>query len=215
MKTLGRYINEALIKKDTKIDEYKYHPKNIRELQNLIKKLVDDRGVNARLNDIDTSAITNMNYLFTNAFGPSNKILQQLNVDVSDWDVSNVRNMEGTFSGLMSFNCDISNWNVSEVRNMTNMFSGCKLFNRNLGRWNIIHVNYIGGMFYGCKKFTGDGLENWKPNRCDDFRSMFRDCTKFKANLENWKIKKDARLDDMFTNCKSILKKNRPSWYKE
>jgi surface protein len=213
MKTINNYINEALIKKDTKIDEYSYHPKNIVELQNLIKKLVDDRGINANLNDIDISQIKNMNYLFTNAFGPSNKILQQLNVDVSEWDVSNVRNMEGMFSGLMNFNCDLSNWDVSEVRNMTHMFRYCKLFNQNLGSWNIVHVNQMACMFLGCDNFIGDGLENWKPNRCNDFRSMFRDCTKFKANLENWKIKKDAKLDYMFSNCKSIAKKNRPSWY--
>lgn len=217
MKTIYSYINEKLIlNNQSKLQpKYKYYPKNTGELKHLIKKLVIDRGPNADLNDIDVSQIKNMNNLFIDALGPFNKIIEKLNVDVSKWDVRNVRNMEGTFSGLTSFNCDISKWNVSEVRNMRHMFNGCTLFNQNLGSWNIIHVNKMCGMFYKCSNFEGNGLENWIPYRCDDFRSMFRDCTKFKANLENWKIKKNAKLDNMFTNCRSILKKNRPSWYKK
>lgn len=213
--TLCHYVNERLtLNSQSKLQpKYKYYPKNIGELQHLIKKLIVDRGLNANLNDIDVSQIKNMNNLFINALGPFNKILQKLNIDVSKWDVSNVRNMEGTFSGLTSFNCDISKWNVSEVRNMNHMFRDCKLFNQNLGSWKVIHVNQMCGMFDGCSNFEGDDLEKWTPNKCEDFRSMFRDCTKFKANLEKWKIKKNSKLDNMFTNCRSILKKNRPSWY--
>ena len=46
------------------------------------------------------------------------------NQDISNWDVSNVTNMESMFSGAIAFNQSISSWNVSNVTNFTNMFTG-------------------------------------------------------------------------------------------
>ena len=42
-----------------------YHPENRDELKYLIDKLIEKRGLEADLNDIDTSSITNMRLLFT------------------------------------------------------------------------------------------------------------------------------------------------------
>ena len=65
MKALKLYIKEALhINKDTKGDYYNYHPKTKDELNELIEKLIEERGKNADLNDIDVSAITDMSYVF-------------------------------------------------------------------------------------------------------------------------------------------------------
>ena len=43
------------------------------------------------------------------------------NGDISQWDVSNVKNMYCMFHGS-KFNRDISQWDVSNVENMNNMF---------------------------------------------------------------------------------------------
>ena len=75
MKQLNTYINEALIKKDTKIDKYTYHPKDAAELRSIIEELLDERGKDADLNDIDTSAIKNMSWLFED--------LDPHNIDIS------------------------------------------------------------------------------------------------------------------------------------
>ncbi|MHA8050333.1 BspA family leucine-rich repeat surface protein [Aquirufa sp. ROCK-SH2] len=43
---------------------------------------------------------------------------------------------------LMSIiNSDISNWDVSKVRNMTNMFAYNNVFNQNLSKWSVKLVN--------------------------------------------------------------------------
>ena len=39
MKQLNNYISEALIKKDTKIDKYTYHPKDRDDLISLLEQL--------------------------------------------------------------------------------------------------------------------------------------------------------------------------------
>jgi hypothetical protein len=43
---------------------YNYHPKNKEELKDIIKQLLDKRGPDADLNDIDTFKITDMSHLF-------------------------------------------------------------------------------------------------------------------------------------------------------
>ena len=40
------------------------------------------------------------------------------NENINDWDVSNVKNMEGMFEGCLKFNQPLDKWNVSKVKNM-------------------------------------------------------------------------------------------------
>ena len=52
----------------------------------------------------------------------------KFNGDISEWDVSNVKNMAWMFASS-AFNQDISNWDVSNVLYMNNMFDDCPLKN--------------------------------------------------------------------------------------
>ena len=125
MKTLKLYITEALhINKNTNGNYYNYHPKTKSELKDLVKKLIKERGENANLNDIDTSAITDMSYVFYNS---------KFNGDISEWDVSKVENMAYMFSSS-KFNGDISKWDVSKVTNMDNIFDWSPL-KKNPPKW--------------------------------------------------------------------------------
>ena len=67
---------------------------------------------------------------------------------ISDWDVSNVNNMQGMFYYTQSFNQDIGDWDVSNVTNMEGMFSYAQSFNQDIGDWDVSNVNNIEGMFY-------------------------------------------------------------------
>ena len=113
MKQLNNFIYEKLkINSNTKINNYKYHPKDLNELKELVKKLIKERGLEADLNDIDTSEITDMEKLF---------YASKFNGDISEWDVSNVENMYKMFT-RSKFNGDISSWNVSKVEKNFAMF---------------------------------------------------------------------------------------------
>ena len=127
MKNLKDIILERLhINKDTgnHYHNYNYQPKTCKELTELVKKLVNERGNDADLNDIDTSKITDMNYIFYNS---------KFNGDISEWDVSNVETMESMFSNS-NFNGDISNWDVSNVKDMSYMFGESPL-EKNPPKW--------------------------------------------------------------------------------
>ena len=53
----------------------------------------------------------------------------KFNGDISQWDVSNVRDMSHMFA-RSNFNGDISKWDVSNVEYTKGMFMGCPLENK-------------------------------------------------------------------------------------
>ena len=124
MKSLAEYIQEKLVIKKNKTPDYKYFPKTKEELREIIEQRIESEGKNVDLNDIDTSKITDMEFMFYNA---------SFNKDISNWDVSNVENMGYMFQSSY-FDKDISKWDVSKVKIMDGMFSDSPLEN-NPPKW--------------------------------------------------------------------------------
>ena len=145
MKSLKSYIQEKLIiKKSTAKNNnisYKYFPKTKEELKAIIEKRIKKEGNEVDLNDIDVSKITDMSSLFEGINFKGN---------ISNWDVSNVEDMQFMFRGCKAFNCDISNWDVSGVTNMYQIFSGCTKFNQDISSWNVLNVKDKDNMFHSC-----------------------------------------------------------------
>ena len=117
MKSLTKFVQEMHVNK-IKRNKYKYFPKTKEELQDIIKQRIEQEGNEVDLNDINVSKITDMSQLFENT---------NFNGNISDWDVSNVKNMGFLFSGLSDFNDNVSNWDVSNVVDMRYMFYNCSL----------------------------------------------------------------------------------------
>ena len=105
---------------------YSCQPKTKDELKNIIKDRISKEGLNCDLNDINTSLIDDMSWLF---------YYSKFNGDISNWNVSNVKYMHGMF-GNSNFNGDISRWDVSNARDMTGMFANSK-FNQDISKWKI------------------------------------------------------------------------------
>ena len=95
-----------------------------------LKKIIRTCSVDADLNYLDVSNITNMSCLFYGS---------EFIGDISEWNVSNVADMEGIFR-RSKFNNDISKWNVSNVTDMIYMFSKSK-FNSSIKDWNLVKCN--------------------------------------------------------------------------
>jgi surface protein len=97
------------------------------------------------ISDWNTSRVTNMGFMFYQAF----------NQDIGQWNVSNVTNMRGMFHGASQFNQDIGQWNVSSVTNMGYMFHGASQFNQDIGQWDVSSVTNMGWMFEGATSYRG------------------------------------------------------------
>ena len=142
MKSLQQYIQEKhVIKKRNNLFDYKYFTETKEELIDIVLKRIKKEGKEVDLNDIDTSNITDMSYLFS---------VLDFNGDISKWDVSNVTNMSNMFYRCESFNQDISNWDVSKVISMWGMFCGCKDFNQDISSWDVSKVKDMRYMFDYC-----------------------------------------------------------------
>ena len=64
MKSINQYIQEKLMIKKRKIVHHKYFHKTKKELKDLIKKRIVQKGNDVDLNDIDVSKITYISGLF-------------------------------------------------------------------------------------------------------------------------------------------------------
>lgn len=105
------------------------------------------------LTKLDTSRVTDMSYMFGWAgMGSSDFSIK----GVENFDVSKVTSLEYTFAYVAkeapNFSIDISNWNVSNVRNMRQTFSGIgynasTISLGDLSKWDVSNVTDMYGMF--------------------------------------------------------------------
>ena len=149
MKSLISFINEKLHVSNYKEKGFEYQPKNKSELMQIIRNIIQKEGNECNLNSIDLSNIEDISFLF---FG---KDLKQFDGDISKWDVSHIKNMEGLFY-YSEFNGDISDWDVSNCDNLACMFEKSK-FCGNINNWKIKDTADLEGIFHACP------LENHPP----------------------------------------------------
>lgn len=96
-----------------------YHPQNRDELVELLK----DESI--KLDSIDTSAITDMSFLFANMFDYwCDEFAPHMQT------CKNTAGKQKDFSG-------IETWDVSNVTNMSGMFDDARLFKQNLDSWKV------------------------------------------------------------------------------
>ena len=195
MKRLNEFIFEKLDNKE----QLSLQPKTRAELDKLLKVLIEERGFDADLNDIDVSNITDMSELF----GTGKRYLVKFNGDISKWDVSNVTNMSWMFNNckFTGENGDISNWDVSKVKDMTGMFF-CSLYNNGLSNWKIDSLTSMDRMFFGCA-FTGENgdISNWDVSNITNMKNMFCQ-SKYNGDLSKWDVSKVKDMSSMFSGSK-------------
>ena len=145
MKQIAEYLlSKTKIEKDNRI---RANDNNIRKL---VRAELLNQGPNANLNHIDVNEVTDMSFLFC-ARTLNDKCLgfeyDNINPDISQWDVSNVTDMKYMFYHCEQFNRNISKWDVSNVTNMEYMFYRCKKFYQDLHDWNAENVKSYSCMF--------------------------------------------------------------------
>ena len=99
----------------TQETSYEYFPETKEELKEIVRMEIEKQGgVDVNLNMIDMSKITDMNIMF-------NKYTSLQNLDVSGWNVSNVKYMNGMFNGCKSLDTDTTMWKI-RTNNIDNMY---------------------------------------------------------------------------------------------
>ena len=117
-------------------DYLDYEFEKTHTLKKLIERIIEKRGNECDLNDIDVSNIKKMNYmgvmgikgLFENS---------DFNGDITGWNVSNVESMRHMFFCAESFNQPIKGWSnkLYKVIDMKSMFCYATSFNQDISGW--------------------------------------------------------------------------------
>ena len=206
MKTLTKYLNEKLVIFPSQVYEklvvnknyknpYTCVPKTFDELRKIINDRYDKLGPGTKDNPIDFNDvnISNIDSFYNDNINIG--IFQRSKfeyIDISDWDVSNVKNMVGMFYRCKQLKSigDISDWDVSNVKDMSVMFYSCEQLKSvgDLSNWDISNVEYMSSMFYMCKQLKSVG------------------------DLSKWNVSKVNYMNNMFDNSGII---NIPKWYKK
>ena len=153
MKTLNQYIKEKLIINKDYHDD-KIVVKSFDELRKIIEDRYDKLGPGTEQNPIDFNDINVSNlYSFCNDKGIGIFEYTKFKyIDISDWDVSNIKSMRGMFylCKKLKYVGDISKWNVSKVESMISMFDHCKTLTSvgDLSNWDVSNVKYKSYMFH-------------------------------------------------------------------
>ena len=138
-------------------------PKTKKELRQILKGRISIEGPDCNLNDIDTSLITDMSFLFYKS---------SFNGSISNWNVSNVKEMTAMFRSS-EFNGDISNWDVSTVESMEAMFAFSK-FDGDISKWDTSKVTNMYWMFAG-SEFNKD-ISDWNIRKDCVVVNIFLSC---------------------------------------
>lgn len=141
MKNISIYIIEKL-KINHDVNNYTCCPETKDELADIIIDRVKQNGIrhmfNGNLNDIDVSKITDMSGLMNQANNKSEINIKRRigNIDISGWDVHNLKTAQSMFMGCPFFNCDLSNWDIRNLENASAMFAGCNELDFDISKWN-------------------------------------------------------------------------------
>ena len=145
-----------------------------------------------QISDWNTSAVTNMTYLFEHK--------GTFDSDISGWDVSNVTDMQDMFYGATAFNQDIGDWDVSNVTVTTRMFSGATAFNQDIGNWDVSNVTHMLNMFYGATAFDQD-IGEWNVSNVTNMIGMFYNASVFNQDIGNWDVSNVTDMNFLFSGA--------------
>ena len=140
-------------------------------------------------------------------YGTSN--LTTLNV--SNFDTSKVTDMGLMFYGMSNLTTlDLSNFDTSKVTNMGNMFSSMtNLTSLNLSSFNTSKVTDMGFMFYGIPNLTSLDLSNFDTSKTTKMSFMFYGMRKLTAlNLSSFNTSQVTDMSGMFSSMPSLTSLN-------
>ena len=127
---------------------------------------------------------------------------------LSEWNLSNIINMDSFLESCENFQQDLSNWDISNISTSNSIFKGCKIWDgTGSNNFNLISSNSSISLFENCENFN-ENL-NWSDNTqtITNMDSMFKNCINFEGNgIENWNVSSVTNMSNMFNNCSSFNK---------
>ena len=149
--------------------------------------------------DLDTS---NIQYFF-------NECSKIVSIDFSNFNSSNITNMEGMFKLCKKLKeiIGLEKFNTKNVVNMAGLFYECnELKYLDLSNFDTSNVKYMDLMFNGCCKLKNIiGLNNFITNNVELMTGMFQSCFVIEnLDLSNFNTSKVTNMESMFNGCHKL-----------
>ena len=140
-------------------------------------------------------------------WGYEQKIRNILDMDLSNFDTSNVTNMGFMFLGMSNLTTlNLSNFDTSKVTNMARMFVGMSnLTSLNLSNFDTSNVTNMGSMFSLMSSLTALNLSNFDTSKVTNMQAMFQGMSNLTTlNLSSFNTSKVTDMSDMFAEMHSL-----------
>ena len=144
-------------------------------------------------------------------WGYEQKIRNILDMDLSNFDTSNVTNMGFMFLGMSNLTTlNLSNFDTSKVTNMARMFVGMSnLTSLNLSNFDTSNVTNMGSMFSLMSSLTALNLSNFDTSKVTNMQAMFQGMSNLTTlNLSSFNTSKVTDMSDMFAEMHSLTTLN-------
>jgi surface protein len=132
-----------------------------------------------------TSGVTSFEGLFYDNDTNTGNVFANFNEYLSEWDTSNIVNMNSMFNRAYAFNEDISQWDTSNVVDMSSMFKSASAFNSDISKWNTSNVVDMRFMFYNASAFNSS-ISQWNTSNVVDMGFMFAFANAFNSDISQW-----------------------------
>ncbi len=170
---------------------------------------------------IDTSSVTDMSYLFSDARHFNHPSILHLvthnvtnmqcmfhnarafNQPIGKWDTSSVSNMSYMFMNARSFNQPIGAWDTKSVTNMEGMLMIAWNFNQPIGDWNTSRVTNMSLMFHSASDFN-QPIGHWDTSHVNDMSYMFQGARAFNQPIGTWNTMSVTDMRNMFNVAQSF-----------
>lgn len=165
MKSLNKYIHERLVINKNYSNPYTCAPTTFKELGKIIEQRYEEQGPGTKQNPIDFNDVdvSNINSFYNANINEG--IFEETEfeyIDVSNWNVSKVKDMYKMFNECynLKYVGDLYNWDVSSVEDMSLMFNDCYNLKTvgNLSKWNVSECKNMYNMF---KKSGITNIPDW------------------------------------------------------
>lgn len=152
---------------------------------------------------LDTSEVTDMSWMFWDCGSLTN-------LDVSNFDTSNVEYMSGMFGYYnkesMLTSLDVSGFDTSKVRYMYSMFQNCsQLTSLDVSHFNTSNVRDMNWMFYDCNSLTSLDVSNFDTSKVTSMKYTFFNCKNLTSlDVSNFNTSNVTTMQGMFYLCENL-----------
>ena len=143
------------------------------------------------------------------------KIKNILEIDLSNFDTSEVTNMSNMFYGMSNLTTlNVSHFNTSKVTDMSLMFHDVRnLTSLNLSNFDTSKVTDMHNMFYGMSNLTTLNLSNFDTSKVTSMGFMFYGMSNVTAlDLSNFDTSKTTKMSFMFYGMRNLTALNLSSF---